>query len=122
MADKGYVNGLLSAIPDATTKRVVQKAFEYVLDNMRLGAPEHQRRATNLQSYWLEASTPAAANEEFSIVHGLNAVPAWAWPMLELDKPGAKLVPLEVTRAADNKRIYLRSSSTSAPIVVLVEA
>jgi hypothetical protein len=48
-------------------------------------------------------------------------VPHYALPVLELDRPGAKVVPLEVTRAADARRIYLKSTSTSAPITLLVE-
>lgn len=121
MADLGYVRSLLTSIPDAPTKRVLQSAFEHVLNNIRIGVPEHQTRATNLQAYWLTATTPATASEEFSIAHGLPSTPHYAIPMLELDKPGAKAVPLEVTRAADAKRIYLRSTSTSAPILLLVE-
>lgn len=122
MADKGYIRALLSAVPDATTKRVLQQAFEHVLDNIRLGVPEHQTRATNLQAYWMTATTPADANEEFSIPHGLLTTPHYALAVLELDKAGSQTAVLEVTRPADARRIYLRSSSTSAPITLLVEA
>jgi hypothetical protein len=122
VADKGYVRSLLAAIPDASTKRVLTQAFEHVLDNIRIGVPEHQTRAVNLQAYWLNSTTPATANEEFSIAHGLPTTPHYAIPVLELDKPGAMVVPLEVARAADSKRIYLKSTSTSAPFLLLVEA
>src|SRR5688572_16937154 len=119
MADIGYVRSLLGSIPDTTTKSVLQRVFEHVLANIRLGVPEHQTRATNLQAYWMTATTPAVANQEFSIAHGLQATPHYAIPVLELDRPGAQTVPLEVTRAADKSRIYLRSTSTSAPIALL---
>jgi hypothetical protein len=121
MADQGYVNSQLSAIPDATTQRVLKEVFKHVLGNLRFGVPEHQTRATNHQAYWLNSTTPAIANEEFSIAHGLPSTPHYALPVLELDKPGAQLVPLTVSRAADSKRVYFRSSSTSAPILILVE-
>jgi hypothetical protein len=121
MADIGYVTGQLSGVPDTTTRRILQDVFKHVLGNIRIGVPAHQTRATNLQAYWLNSTTPATANEEFSIAHGLPSTPHYALPVLELDKPGAQLVPLTVSRAADSKRVYFRSSSTSAPILILVE-
>jgi hypothetical protein len=121
VADIGYIRSLLTAVTDATTKRVLQSAFEHVLGNIRIGAPAHQTRAVNLQAYWLTATTPATANEEFSIAHGLPTTPHYAIPVLKLDKPGAMTVPLEVSRVADSKRVYLKSTSTSAPILILVE-
>jgi hypothetical protein len=121
MADLGYVNSLLSAIPDATTKRVMQDVCKHILTNLRFGVPEHQTRAVNHQAYWLNSTTPATANEEFSIAHGLPSTPHYALPVLELDKPGAQTVSLTVSRAADSKRVYFKSASTSAPILLLVE-
>lgn len=122
MADQGYVNALLNAIPDATTKRVLKQAFEHVLNNIRLGVPEHQVRATNLQAYWTQ-STTASDTGEFSIVHGLPGTPHYALLALELDKPGSKAGGLTVSRAADSKRVYLKADagSTNAPITLLIE-
>jgi len=120
VADMGFVRTKLGAISDAATRRVLIDVFEHVLGNLRIGEPEHQTRAENLQAYWLK-STTASDTGEFSIAHGLPSTPHYAIPVVELDKPGAKLVPLEVSRAADTKRLYLKSTSTSAPILLLVE-
>jgi hypothetical protein len=121
VADKGYIAAVCRPIKDEATRNAVTRAFEYVLDNMRLGVPEHQKRATNSQQYWL-ASTTAASTGEFSVQHGLQTTPRYALAVLDLAQPGAKLVPLEVSRAADDRRVYLKSTSTGAPIVLLVEA
>jgi len=120
MADLGFVRGQLNGIKDETTKRILGTIFEHILGNLRIGVPEHQERAENFQMYF-EKSTTASDTSEFSIVHGLPSSPHYAIQVLELDNPGAKIVPLEVSRAADGKRIYLKSSSTSAPICLLVE-
>ena len=121
MADKGFIRTLTASIPDQTTRRVVQQSFEHVLDNMRLGVPEHQTRAVNSQQYWLVGTTSTSANTEFSLEHGLPSAPRYLIPTLDLSQPGAKIVPLTVTRAADARRIYLSSSDTNASITVLVE-
>ena len=120
MADIGYVNATLRQIPDETTRRALQTIFEHILSNLRFGVPEHHERATNLQTYF-QTSTTAASTGEFSIAHGLPSAPHLAIPVLDLSQPGATLVPLEVSRAADGKRLYLKSTSTSAPVWLLVE-
>ena len=122
MADIGFVNGMLNGIPDATTKRILKTVFEHVLGNLRFGEPEHQVRATNFQAYF-EASTTASDTSEFSIAHGLNAVPSLAIPVLDVQQVGAKFPQLEVSRAADNRRIYLKASagSTGAAFTLLIE-
>lgn len=121
MADKGFIRTLTAAIPDQTTRRVTQQAFEHVLDNLRLGVPEHQTRAVNSQQYWLVGTTSSVASQEFSIAHGLQTTPRYAIPVLDVSQPGAKVVPLEVARAADARRLYLKSTSTSAAITLLIE-
>jgi hypothetical protein len=101
-------------------RRALDEAFTHVLGNIRFGVPEHQTRATNLQTYFL-TSTTAASTGEFSIVHGLGQTPHLAFQVLDLSQPGARIVPLEVSRAADAARLYLKSTSTGAPIMLLVE-
>jgi len=44
-----------------------------------------------------------------------------ALQVLDLSQPGATVVPLEVTRAADASRLYLKSTSTGAACWLLVE-
>lgn len=122
MADKGYVLALLRRIPDAATRIALEQAFTHLMDNIRIGVPEHQTRAVNLQAYF-EGSTTASDTSEFSIAHGLPSTPHYAIPILELDKPGSKAGFLTVSRAADAQRIYLKadSGSTNVPIMLIVE-
>lgn len=119
MADIGYIESELGGL-DKDVKRGLVSALRYLLNNLTLGAPD-QPRAKNFQWYWFSATTSSVANTEFSIAHGLGRIPGVILPTLPLNTVGAKLVDLEVSRAADANRIYLKSPSTSAPITVLVE-
>lgn len=119
MADIGYIEAELGSLPPDHKKGLVS-AFRYVLRNLSFGAVEHQTAATNFQAYYLTSTTPAVAQTEFSIAHGLASTPNVVIPVLGLDAVNSQIVPLSVSRAADDKRIYLKSSSTSAAIAVLV--
>ena len=119
MANPGYVESLLGGLTD-DVKKSVGAAFDYVLDNLSFGAVEHQTRATNFQAYWLTGTTSSVANTEFTIAHGMGKTPNVLFAVAPLDSVNAQLVPLQVSRAADVNRIYLKSSSTSAAIAVLV--
>lgn len=118
MADIGAIKAELASFQGAQ-KSSLLNCFTYLLNNLSFGAVAHQTRATNFQAYYLE-STTAASTGEFSVAHGLNSAPNWLMPVLPLGSIGARLVPLEVTRAADDKRVYLKSTSTSAAFAVLV--
>jgi len=115
---KGYVETLLNPLP-SEQKRVLVPALNYIQDNWRIGTGA---RATNAQWYRIESTTAAVAGEEFSVKHGLGAAPHTLIPVLNLTEQGAELVPLEVSRAADSERVYLKSSSTGAVITFYVEA
>lgn len=117
MADKGYVDSLLNRADDAT-KAIFKPIFDHVLSAFRIGNGD---KATNFQWYRLEGTTDAVANTEFSIEHGIGAAPSLLIPVLDLTSSGAQLVPLTVSRAADSKRVYLKSSSTSAAFTCYVE-
>lgn len=121
MARISYVESLIAGLP-ADAKRSLKLAFEYVLDNLRFGRPEVDERAENGQHYFFEGTTPAVANTEFSIAHGMAAAPYLLIPVLPLDVVNAQIVRLKVTRAADVERIYLSSPDTSATFRVMVEA
>lgn len=102
-------------------KRILNPTFEYVLDNMRFGYPEPGTRAENFSIFWFTATTSSVANTEFSIEHGLNVIPVSIHQSLPGDVVGASLVNLTTTRAADGRRVYLSSPSTSAVIYVGLE-
>lgn len=120
MATEGYVLSLLGGLEDKT-KRALTEVFRYVLPNTKFGPVSHQEKSESFQSYYLVSTTASTANDEFSIVHGMGRTPYLAVPVLPMDVVGAKTVRLEVSRAADAQRIYLKSPETSAPIVLLVE-
>ena len=115
---KGYVATLLNALP-SDVKRVLVPAFDYIQDSWTVGTGP---RATNAQWYRIESTTAATAGDEFSVKHGLGVAPHTLIPILNLTEQGAELVPLEVSRAADADRVYLKSSSTGAVITFFVEA
>lgn len=121
MADIGYVKALLTGIQDEKTKRILMQVFEHVLPSMAFGEPDPQTRATNLNAYWQASTTASVAGTEFSIVHGMGRTPHVAIPVLDVTARGSQLVPLTVSRAADGQRVYFTSSSTSAPVMVLLE-
>jgi hypothetical protein len=118
MANKGYVTTLLNAL-DSDIKKPLQSAFDYVLDNVRIGTGT---RAVNMQWYRVQSTTSSTGGVEFSIQHGMGVAPTTLIPVLDVGTVGAQLVPLEVSRAADAERIYLKSTSTSAVFVALLEA
>ena len=120
MADASYIKSLFGGAPEEV-KKAADQAFTYLLGNLTLGAPEDARRSKNFQWYWFSATTSSVANQEFSIAHGLGREPQVIIPVLPLQSVGARTVDLQVSRAADANRIYLKSSSTSAAITVLVE-
>ena len=114
---KGYVATLLNGLPP-DVKKVLQPALDYMQDNWRLGTGP---RATNAQWYRMESTTASVANTEFSVRHGLGVAPHTLIPVLDLTASGAQLVPLVVSRAADEERVYLTSASTSAFFTFFVE-
>lgn len=120
MADIGYVESELGGM-DKDTKKGVVSALRYILNNLTLGAPEDRKRSKNFQWYWYEVTTSSVANQEFSFAHGLGRTPTALIPVLPLGTAGTKIVNLEVSQVADDARVYLKSPSTSVPLVVLVE-
>jgi hypothetical protein len=120
MADIAYIKSVFGGTPDAV-KKAAEQAFTYLLGNLTLGAPEDARRAKNFQWYWFSGTTSSNANQEFSVAHGLQKVPNVVMQVLPLSQVGAQVVPLQVSRAADMNRLYLKSSSTSAVFWLLVE-
>jgi len=120
MAQVSYINQVLAGFP-SDQRKALQLAFEYVLTNLRLGRPDPASRAENLQLYYFDGITASVANTEFSMVHGLAAVPYNMIQVLPVRVVGAQIVPLRVTRAADTNRVYLSSSVVNAPFMIALE-
>ena len=121
MADLGFVKSQLAGVTDEKTRRILNTIFEHVLGNLRFGEAEHQTRAVNFQMYFQNSTTASTGGEEFSIAHGMAQTPHLAIPVLDLGSAGSQWVPLRVSRVADSKRVYFTSTSTSAPMSVLIE-
>lgn len=119
MAVPGYVSTQLAAL-GRDTQAVLGRVFEYVLSNLKIGPPEHQKRAANLQWYCLRSQAPAIANTEWSIEHGLSGIPYVCIPVLD-PREVDSTTDLKITRAADAKRIYLSCGVANAPVTVYVE-
>ena len=120
MANPSYVEALLGGL-DRDLRSAFKRAHDYILTNLRFGPAVHQTRATNHQLYYLTSTTPTTANQEFTIAHGLGRAPYLLLPVLPLDRAGAATINLQVTRAADANRVYLRSPSTNVPVWMMVE-
>lgn len=121
MANIPYIESLMGGFA-AAQKKSLKAIFEYILGNLRFGRVLDKDRAENLQLYFFQVTTPTSANEEFTVPHTLRAAPYTLIPVLNLQSEGDKLVELEVSQVADDKRIYLKSPVTSAEITIAVEA
>lgn len=120
MSETGYAESLLGGL-DQDLKRVLTELVRYIIPKNRFGPVDHQEKSINFEAYYLNSTTPASSNTEFSILHGLARVPSVIVPVLALDQVNAQVIPLQVSRAADASRVYLKSPSTSAAFSVLVE-
>lgn len=117
MAAKGEVDRQLNTLaPDV--KRPLIETFHYVMSNGTLGS---QAKAENFLWYRITSTTASVANTEFSVAHGMDHAPTTLIPVLDLTAVDAQLVPLTVSRAPDMKRVYLKSSSTSAVFTAYLE-
>jgi hypothetical protein len=122
VATSSYAKALLGSIP-ADMKASFGKVMEYIFEgNLRFGPIEHQKRAENFAGVYLDTTTATVADDEFNVAHGLGGKPRVMWQVLDPQALGAKVVRLEVSRIADERRIYLRSPEAGAAITLYVEA
>lgn len=121
MADQGYVETLLAGLEDIKVRKTLSAVFRYVLKDIRLGRAEDATQSTNMGGGFFAITTPAVANETFTIRHNFGRTPYLLIPVLPLDQVGATIIPLRVERAADDNRVYLSSSETDQPLVVYLE-
>jgi hypothetical protein len=118
MADIGSIEAELGSLPP-DHKRALVSAFRYLLNNLSWSRLD-RGRAQNCQVYYTSGTTSSNADTEFSLAHGLGTTPSYLLPVLPLDEVGAQMVTVRVSRAADDKRVYLTSPSTGAAITLLV--
>lgn len=110
MSAPGYVQSLINKL-DAETRAVLTTVFDYVMRENALGA---NTKAENFSWFRVEGTTSSVANTEFSVLHGMAQTPSKLIPIIPLDTVNAVFPKLTVSRAADARRIYLKSDSTSA--------
>jgi hypothetical protein len=120
MAVIGYVDTLVAPLPQEMRKALTD-CFSYAFATYLWGPVVNGRRAVNGQQYFISFVTPALANQEFAVPHGLSAVPNLAVPVLDVRSANSAIVPLTITRKADNQYLYLKSPNVSIPVTLLVD-
>lgn len=120
MASLGGLEALLGGL-EANTRKVLTELIRASFPYLRLG-PLDTDKAENFAGYKI-TSTTATSTGEFSVEHNIGRTPYLMLPVADLSAVGAALVPLEVTRAADDRRIYLKTQagSTNAVFSIYVE-
>lgn len=122
MADLGFIEAEIKSLP-AQLQPTVLRIFRAFLKDIRFGHPEGSQPdpMTNMGGGFFHGTTPATPGDEFTIVHGFGRVPYLAIPVLRLDAVGSSIVPLTVSRVADDKRVYFTSTIANAPISLAIE-
>lgn len=121
MADYANIETMLAGLSDVDQRKILNAVFKYLLKDIRLGRAVDGDPAQNFAGGFFLATTPSVANEEFTIPHTFGRKPYLCIPVLPLDAVNAKIVRLQVSRAADAQRIYLKSPETDAEIYLYLE-
>lgn len=122
MSDLGFIEAEIKSLPE-TMRATMQRIFRAILRDIRFGHPSGDSRdpCLNMGAAFLHGTTPTTPGEEFSIAHSFGRTPYLAMPAVRLDSVGSSIVPVTVSRAADDKRIYLTSTIGNAPVTLIVE-
>ncbi len=122
MADLGYAEAEIRGLPEAIRPAML-RLFRAFLKDLRIGHPNGDPidPALNFGGAFLHGTTPAIAGTELALPHSFGRTPYLACPILRLDAVGSSVVPLTVSRLADEKRIYVTSTLTSVPVSLYVE-
>lgn len=111
MSSIGFIKQRLNGLSNDGDRIILADCFEEAIKQARLGEND---KAENFAWFAVESTTHAVANTEFSVLHGMDSIPTRFIPSVRLDTVGSQLIPLVVSRAADARRAYFKSSSTSA--------
>jgi hypothetical protein len=129
VASSGTVETLLSSVQDTPLRLTLLGVFRYLLGSLTFGratgstqsAASLRTPADNFGAIFVKGTTAPTANKEFAVPHSLGRSPYLLIPVLPLDQVNAQIVPLTLSRVADATNVYLKSSSTSAPIYLYLE-
>lgn len=117
MAAPGYVQSIINALPQEL-RSPLTTIFDYVMREYTLG---DSVKAENFAWFRIEGTTHTTPSAEFSVEHGMDHAPSKLIPILPLDVTNAMLVPLQVSRLADSRRVYLKSSVAGVTFQAYVE-
>jgi hypothetical protein len=122
VADLGAIEAELKSLPTAL-QPPLKRIFRSILRELRIGHPSGiaPDPTLNVAGAFLHTTTHATPGTEFSIAHGFGRVPYLVIPIARLDAVGSSIVPLTVSRAADDKRVYFTSTIASAACSIWVE-
>jgi hypothetical protein len=113
MASIGLIQQLLNGLSDQGDRKILQNCFEEAMKQFRLGDSD---KAENAAWFATEFTTHSVANTEFSVEHGMDSAPSRFIPSIRLDIVNSAMVPLTVSRAADGRRAYFKSSVAGATV------
>lgn len=108
MASLGGLEALVGGL-DANTKKSLVEVLRALVPNLRIG-PLDTAKAENFLAYKV-TSTTASSTGEFSVEHGMGRTPYLAIPVMDVGSSRTCFVPLEVTRPADARRIYVKTDA-----------
>lgn len=84
---------------------------------LSLGSGVTGFRSGNIDGQWIDLLTPAVADTEFIVPHGLGRVPVGVWPMLQ-DADG--FLKASSTGSWDETVLYLKCSGSSVTMKIIV--
>lgn len=122
MADLGTIEQEINSLP-AAIRPTMLRIFRAFMKDMRFGHPKGEQPdpMTNFGGGFFHGTTPSTPGDEFTIAHGFGRTPYLAFPALRLDAVGSSVVPLTVSRVADDRRVYFTSTEADAPVTLIIE-
>jgi hypothetical protein len=125
MATSSYAKSLLKGL-SGDIKSGFNNVLDYVFTNTfafgPIDADAAQSKTENFAGRYVKVTTSATANQEVAVAHGLGKVPNVIWQVTSPRVVGSRFLgDLEVSRAADEMRVYLKSSVTSATVWLFLE-
>ena len=122
MADYGEIQTIINGFPENLRPKMLE--FAKAVLKMRFGHPTgttSSEKLVNFSGAFLHGTTPATPGDEFTIAHDIGRAPYFGLIGLRFDAVGSSVVPLTVSRAADNHRVYLTSTEANAPVTLFAE-
>jgi hypothetical protein len=120
MPTTAYIESILSGL-DPNSRRIIGKALETIVSQMKFGPPVRQQPTRNWGGLYVQGATADVPGEEFIVEHNLGKIPYLAIPVLSPRTTGSAVLDLAVTRPADDRYLYLKSSVPSTAFWLIVE-